>query len=296
MISTAGDLIAFCFRVSGINGVGQTASADDTNDAMTTLTAMLGQWQRKRWLVPDLTETVVVATGALSYTVGPSGTFAIPRPDRIESAFVRFLPGVAGTFTNNGGVITILPGTSSLPTSPTGLGPGVYWNNGGVLCITSGTPTGTGTNYLDYPIGIIQSREDYNSISLKYLATLPQAVFYDSAFPVGNLFFWPVPPAGAYELHVFTKSALPVYVNLTDPLNLPPEYIEAAKYSLVVRLSMDWGMTPKPAHVGAMRAALNTIRMANTQIAQLQMPGGLPGRSRRGGLAAFSDPAFLGGR
>lgn len=241
-ISTAGDLIAFCFRASGINGQGQSASAEDSADALTTLAAMVGQWQRKRWLTWDLAETILVSTGAQSYTVAPAGDFAMPRPDRIESAFVRYLNG------------------ASVP--------------------------------LDIPLGIIESREDYNTISLKTFTAWPSAVFYESAFPVGILHFWPVPPASLYEMHIFTKSALPVFANLTDVISLPPEYIEALKYNLVVRLAADWGMTPKPAHVLAARAALNTIRMANVQIAQLSMPAGVSGQRRSGSNMA----AFIAGR
>jgi hypothetical protein len=133
-----------------------------------------------------------------------------------------------------------------------------------------------------YPLGIVESREDYNAVSIKTMGSLPQAVFYDSGWPTGLLYFWPVPAAGQYELHVFTKRTLPAYGGPTDPLGVPPEYIEALKYALVVHLTMDWGLDPKPAHVAAMKAAMNTIRVANTAIATLRMPAGLSGRSRVG--------------
>lgn len=295
-IATAGDLINYCFRVTGISGQGQSPSAEDAQDALTTLAAMVAQWQRKRWLTWSLTETIVISTGATSYTVSPTGNFPIPRPDRIESAFVRYLPSinVSGTFQSNGGVVTIVLGSSTLPTSPTGLGPGQFWNNGGVLMVTPGDPFGTtSTTYVDVPLGLIESREDYNLIAIKGLQAWPSAVFYESAFPTGVLHFWPVPSPSVYELHIFTKAALPVYTGLTDLLNLPPEFLEAAKYSLVVRLAADWGMQPRPAHVAAMRAALNTVRMANTQEPSLRMPGDLPGRARRNGT---NMAAFISGR
>jgi len=242
-INTAGDLINFCFRVSGINGQGQTPSAEDSQDALVTLAAMIGQWQRKRWLTYALTETTVISTGAQFYNVGVGGTFNIPRPDRIESAFIRYL--------------------------------------GSSLAV-------------DVPLGIIESAEDYATIAIKTgFQAWPVAVWYESSFPIGVLHFWPVASAGSYEMHIFTKAALPVFANLTDVISLPPEYTEALKYSLVVRLAADWGMEPKPAHVAAMRAALNTVRMANTQEPSLRMPGDLPGRARRNGT---NMAAFISGR
>lgn len=296
-VTTAGDLINYCFRVTGISGQGQSPSAEDAQDALTTLAAMVAQWQRKRWLTWTLDETIVISTGATSYTVSPTGNFPIARPDRIESAFVRYLPSisVSGTFQSNGGVVTIVPGSSTLPTSPTGLGPGQFWNNGGVLMVTPGAPTNVGITYVDTPLGIIESREDFNTICLKTFQAWPAGVFYESAWPTGLLHFWPVPSPSVYELHIFTKTTLPVFDSLTDNLgnSLPPEYIEALKYSLVVRLAADWGMQPRPAHVAAMRAALNTVRMANTQEPSLRMPGDLPGRARRNGT---NMAAFISGR
>jgi hypothetical protein len=241
---TAGDLIRFAFRISGVAGVGQSVTADDATDALATLGMMLSQWARKRWLVYDLTETVKVSTGATSYSVSSVGDFAIRRPDRIESAFVRLLGNTGGT-------------------------------------------------QVDYPLAIIESREDYNSLALKSFTAWPAAVFYDSGWPTGTLHFWPVPAVSAYELHVFTKAMLPVFSALTDTmLDLPPEYLEALVYGLVVRLTMNYGLDPRPAHVAAYRAALNTIRQANTQIPTARMPGGLPGMRRGNGS---NMAAFIGG-
>ncbi len=95
LISTCGDLIAFAFRTAGIVGVGQTPLADDANTALQLLSNIRAEWQRRRWLVWSLVEAVKVSTGAATYTVGPTGDFVLPRPDRIDSAFVRLNAGSA---------------------------------------------------------------------------------------------------------------------------------------------------------------------------------------------------------
>lgn len=294
-ISTAGDLIALALRTAGILGQGQSSAAEDSSDALSLLNMMVAQWQRRRWLVWSLLDTAIVSTGVESYSIGPGQQVNLPRPDKIESAFVRLLStsSIEGT-TINGGVLTIPPG-SSLPTSPVGLAPGSYWNNGNVVCVVSGVAPGvTTTLYTDYPLAIVESREDYNTIALKALTTFPRVLFYESAFPIGALHFWPIPVAAQYEMHIATKAALPVYAGLTDDLNLPPEYIEAALYSLAVRLAMNYGLPARSDHVGAMRAALATLRMANVQVSTLALPGAvLPWRG--GSVAAYSDPNFRSG-
>jgi hypothetical protein len=244
-IQTAGDLIAFCLRTSGVNGIGQTPMAEDSNDGLVILQSTLAQWQRKRWMVPNLADASLISTGASSYTVGlPGGDFAIPRPDRITSGFFRML--------------NMAP------------------------------------PYVDVPMAIIPSREQYNSIVLKGLTTFPSGVFYDSAYPLGVLYPWPIPYAGQFEIHITVKAALPVYVGLTDPINLPPEYMYALIYTLAVEFALQYGLDPRPGHVAAMKAGQNTIRNANFQLPELPMPAGVVNR-RASSVAAGSSPSFQTG-
>jgi hypothetical protein len=91
-MTTPQDIITQALKKAGVLGVGQSALAEDTNDAYADLQDMLGQWQRKRWLIWHLVEYYVTSTGALYYTVGPGGDFNInPRPDKVEAAFFRQL-------------------------------------------------------------------------------------------------------------------------------------------------------------------------------------------------------------
>lgn len=91
-MTTPNDIIDQALKKSGVLGIGQTASAEDTNDAFLDLNDMLAQWQRKRWLIWHLVDYSIVSTGANSYTIGPGGDINIvQRPDRLESAFFRQL-------------------------------------------------------------------------------------------------------------------------------------------------------------------------------------------------------------
>lgn len=132
-----------------------------------------------------------------------------------------------------------------------------------------------GPNQVDIPLDILQAREDYANISVKALQTMPAAVWYESQFPTGNVWFWPVPPAGMYGLYLEVKSPLPTYGTLTDQLNLPPEYFEALLWSMCVRMQMAYGLPARPDHASAMTQAMNTIRQANMQVPEAQMPAAL---------------------
>lgn len=225
-MTTAGDLIALAFREAGVVGVGQTAGAQDTNDALTVLNGMIGQWNRRRWLVYHLIDVTCQGTGLLNYSVGPGGDFNVPRPDRIEAAFFRQT-------------------TNSPP-----------------------------ANNVDYPLAPIWSREEYNDIALKSLNSFPQVYFYDSGFPLGYVFIWPL-PSDQYEIHLSIKDTLLTFGGLTDNINLPPEYFEALHYNLAVRLRPLFQLPPDNSIIQLAKLALNTLKNANAQIPALQMPANL---------------------
>ncbi|MFU2050964.1 hypothetical protein [Bordetella hinzii] len=91
--TTPGDIIQLALKTANVLGVGQTASAEDTNDAFNMLNMMMAQWQRRRYMVYQLVTASKQATGQQVYTVGPGGDFDIPRPSKLESAFFRQLSG-----------------------------------------------------------------------------------------------------------------------------------------------------------------------------------------------------------
>ncbi len=225
---SANDIINLSLKEAGVLGVGQTPLAEDINDAFLLLNGMIGQWQRKRYMVYHLIDVAKQSTGAVSYTIGPGGDFSTSRPAAINSAFARQ--------------------------------------------ITTG-------NVVDYPLTVIPSREDYNKIATKNIQSFPLGVFYDAAYPLGVLYFWPV-PTNLYELHVSVYETLPKFSNLTTQLALPPEYFDAIHYNLAVRLRPMYQLPPDPALVALAKNALDTVKTANAQIPLMSMPFEIPSNNR----------------
>lgn len=229
-------LITRALKKSGVLGVGQTPQTEDTNDAFDDMNDMIAEWNTRRWLVYNLVDTALTSTGAQSYTVGPGQNFSIPRPDRLEAAFVRQYVGVQGT---------------------------------------------------DYPLKLIEAHEDYNRITLKSLSTLPSNVFYDSGFPTGTIYFYPVPTASIYELHILTKNVLTAFTSLTQSILLPPEYNSALLYNLALRLRISYQLGPDESVSRLAKSTLNNIKNANTQMPRLRMPPAIGGRGNR--YSIYSD-------
>ena len=239
----------------------------DVADAFSLLVMMLAQWQRRRWLIWNEEELALVSNGANFYTIGPGEDFDTARPDKIHAAFVRLL-GAGGSDDGSGGPLPNL-----LPFQL------------GAFGDTSRTSM---RNEVDIPLSIIEAREDWSSIAIKDLRSILAGVFYDSSFPVGRLYFWPVAPANTYELHIVVKGSLPVYATVNDDLGLPPEYTDAVVNNLAVRIALaSPGAQVSPLLLNEARASLNTIRLANSQIPLLSMPAALSGR-RGGDVSSWS--------
>lgn len=224
-MTTVRDLINLSLKEAGVLGIGQTAHAEDVNDAFVLLNNMIGQWQARRWLVYSLKDSSITANGSISYTIGPGGDFNMARPDKIQSAFIR-------------------------------------------------QPLIPSNNPVDFPLTQIFSREGYSQIATKQLKSFPKYFFYDNSWPRGNLFVWPV-PTSIYDIHITTKADLQVFTNLSDTINLPPEYFEALHYNLAVRLRPMYQLPPEPSITQLAKVSLNTVRNANAQVQSLDIPQAL---------------------
>lgn len=229
------DIINLALKDCGALGVGQVALAEDVNDAFTRLRWMMAQWSNQRWLVYHLVDGVITSTGALNYSIGPGGQ-------------------IAG-WTDGGGVVhpfTVRPDRiesaffrQTIQSSP---------------------------SQIDYPLQLVQSKEEYNRIALKQLQSFPSYLFYDSDTPLGYLYPWPVIQPAIYELHVSVKQILDQFTSITQVVSFPDEYLAAIHFNLTKRLCHAYKL-PVDADLRAdAKESLAIVRGANVQIGQLRMP------------------------
>lgn len=146
-----------------------------------------------------------------------------------------------------------------------------------LLPVSNGQPIDTWLN-------IINSHEDYATITLKNLQTWPSNVFYDTQFPIGNLLFWPVPPTGQFEMHVLVKNQIVPFTSIQENISadIPPEYFEALSWNLAARLRPSYQLPPDIQVTNLAKIALNVLRQANVQVSVLKTPYGYPNSNNRG--------------
>ncbi len=145
-------------------------------------------------------------------------------------------------------------------------------------------------NPLDYQLKIIKAHEDYARIPLKRLNSYPTAVFYDSQFPVGNIFVYPIPTANQWEIHLIVKNQTLPFTSLGQvlPTIIPQNYIEAMKWGLAARMIPAYQLPPNPGVVLLAKQSLDSIRAGNVQPGMSKYGRGYP----RGGRT--TDPWWAG--
>lgn len=94
-MTTGLDIVTQALKKSGIIGQGRAPSGSEAEDALSDLNDMINQWSMQRWMVWGIVQIGFTSTGqSTPYSVGPGGNFAVtPRPNRLESAFLRQLNG-----------------------------------------------------------------------------------------------------------------------------------------------------------------------------------------------------------
>lgn len=92
------------------------------------------------------------------------------------------------------------------------------------------------SNNLDYPAAILPDSNGYDSIVQKSVSsTYPEYVYYDTAYPLGVLYAYPVPSV-SLTVKINHWQALQTFAALTDSLSLPPGYQWAIEHNLAVAI------------------------------------------------------------
>lgn len=89
-MSTVRDLIKASLRLIGASATGETPSADEQQDAFSSLNRMLDRWSTEGLNIYAITREEFSLTGGTgSYTIGSSGTFNTSRPVEIVAATIE---------------------------------------------------------------------------------------------------------------------------------------------------------------------------------------------------------------
>lgn len=131
----------------------------------------------------------------------------------------------------------------------------------------------------------------YKALAIPDLSTaIPTDVFYDPGWPLGSLYFWPVPSV-AKGVRLWTSTLLTAVVQ-TDTFSLPPGYQAALDLTLAEELASSLGQTVAQSTATRARDARAVVFGNNDEIPNAVMDGGVPSTTRSGGynyLTGFNE-------
>jgi hypothetical protein len=82
-MTTALDLISRSLRLLGVYAKGETPDADESADGLSALNALMGSLSNTSLVYAKTLDTIALAGGVASITVGPSGSTITDRPVRV---------------------------------------------------------------------------------------------------------------------------------------------------------------------------------------------------------------------
>lgn len=316
---TARDFIRLALIEAGVVGVGQTPLAQDTNDCFILLKRMLSQWQKRRWLVPNLIDVSANGNGARSNLIGPGQYWNTARPDKIQAAYFKQLNS-NGQVTNQVSyplwpIWSYEDYATKIQLKDLATWPQYYFYDnafpyGNVFIWPIPDQTYELHLILKGPIGFNIELKDgqITFTGAGYVdGTYTSVPFVNlSGFGTGGLanvtvsggFVTEVDiadPGDGYKINDqltveasnlggtgagFVWEVTEATNDLDAEFNMPSEYEEAIHYNLCVRITSMYQYPANPVQGKLAIIALNTIKNSNFQIGQLQMPAALRNNSR----------------
>lgn len=143
-------------------------------------------------------------------------------------------------------------------------------------------PNATGSLSVDFPLSIIDSREDYNRIALKSFVAPPSYVFYDPTLTMGTLYVYPGPSAG-YQVTISAHQTIEKPLVPADVLTMPDAYWMLLRREMAKAFCLSYQVPVSSDLERATAHARDVVATMNLHVPLMQVGGPNSGN----GLAEF---------
>jgi hypothetical protein len=144
---------------------------------------------------------------------------------------------------------------------------------------------------LESPLRLLDS-DEWARVPIKSITSaLPGSLYNDGAYPLANLYLFPVPSIGL-QIALYTWRALGGFGSTAENVTFPPGYADAIRYNLACRLAPEWGRPIRPDVLELAQRSLASIKRLNRPMPTLDCD---PAILRRGSGGAGSGAFLFGG-
>lgn len=131
------------------------------------------------------------------------------------------------------------------------------------------------SNGNDYPLDVLMTQDAYNSIGTKTTQGLPDSLYYDPQYPLGVIYL-SYAPDQAYTLFLESLKSYADIGAITASVDatFPPEYREALRSNLAIRLAPKYGVLVPQTVMMIAGESLDALRAQNFELNVAQMEFG----------------------
>lgn len=260
------------FRLLGVIGDSQTASATRLSQAGQALNMMIRLWQGEGIALWKNREVVLMPDkDTVQYSIGDTGDAECSLKSGLTQTYVATTAAISATSITHATGYSLSTGYKVGIELDTG---DIHWAN--ITAVVDETITiddglaaqASATNWLYYstdwtiprPMEVIQawtrdssgidvpveiiSLERYRSLSNKTTEGRPNSLAFDPTLDNVTVYLWPEPDNMKELIHMIVKIPFQDFDATSDDPDFPPEWSEALVYNLAVRLAAEYGRTP----------------------------------------------------
>lgn len=177
------------------------------------------------------------------------------------------------------------------PNDPTTIGPsGDFDVNQRPVTIESiGLILDGGTPGVELPLNRRDDAWWANNRIKALTSTLPTDFYYSPDWPLGNIYFWPVPTA-SHQVRLQTRAVLGEFTTYTQGFTMPPAYWDLIVAELALSLCPSFKTEPTAMLIQMRTAALKAVQVNNVSSPRLASDA-----PSQGGNSGKTDFSFLTG-
>ena len=121
-------------------------------------------------------------------------------------------------------------------------------------------------------VAIVTSERWSRTKDRQLISRWAQELYWDSGYPVSNVYLWPSPTSGVLEL--YSLKPLSTFASLSSAIDLPPGYEHALRFALASALAPEYGSVLSPELEKNAAEAKGAIAAMNAQVLGAPMPSG----------------------
>jgi hypothetical protein len=237
----------------------------------------------------EIIKAAMFELGALAAGEDPSTDDEQWVLQKLQRLIDRFNARETMVYNVNFSVFTLNP--PATPLDPTTIGPGGNFdvNQRPVSIESIGLILDGGTPGVEVPLNMRDQAWWADNRIKGLTSTLPTDAYYSPDWPLGSIYFWPVPTA-SHQVRLQTRLVLAEMTSYDQAFSMPPGYWDLMVYELAISLGPGFRTEPTATLIGLWKAATKAVQVNN--ISSPRLASDSPSQGNGSGRPDFS---FLDG-